>query len=130
MEDVFYFTKSEIRLEDIGAVATATGFFIDHRERPSGLELVVSTSEKLHSTWWSFGSEYSPFDPLPNARIKTYQPVSSFMVTYSLTDTLDVAMLLEQVLMAYGGWIGLDDDMITIFDSSNIYDLTAASLNF
>ena len=135
MEDIFYFTKSQISLEDVNSVAAEQGLSTWFQGEASDRELYISILGEIHSTWCLFGSDYDSFGPLDGAFVQKYQPVSSFMVTFSLSRTLIVVQLLERVLTLYGGWIGLDndwvrsdDDTVMIYDSSTIYDIVKALL--
>ena len=133
MEDLFYFTKSQVSLEDVNSIAVEQGLSTWFRGEASDRELNISILGEIHSTWCLFGSDYDSFGPLDGAFVQRYQPVSSVMVTFSLNRTFIVVQLIERVLALHGGWIGLDDDWVRpdddtvmIYDSSTIYDVVEA----
>jgi len=133
MEDLFYFTKSQVSLEDVNSVAVEQGLSTWFRGEASDRELNISILGEIHSTWCLFGSDYDSLGPLDGAFVQRYQPVSSVMVTFSLNRTFIVVQLIERVLALHGGWIGLDDDWVRpdddtvmIYDSSTIYDVVEA----
>jgi hypothetical protein len=125
MEDIFFFTKSSIKLEDVAKQAEQAGYEYQYLEAHFQDLKVISLKSQ---NFWVF-AEIVPnsgmiFDENPQHRIDTYNPASAFMVSYHVASLPELAMLMKILLTVYEGWVGCDDDFDTIYDLQNIDQLT------
>lgn len=136
MEDLFYFTKAEIVLDDIERAAESAGYRCSYNV-DSGRDLKVyfggyieawarDTPESplvryiREDCWvWSEWSDWASLEPADQLVVAEYSPASSFMISYHVGSLPTLRGFLRRILETYGGWVG-DYDWSRPYDLRNI----------
>lgn len=120
MEDIFYFSKAAIRLEDIAALAEACGYMCKYYTY-SVRYLNVYYEDQGFWQWSELKEsegDFNAYDHPQKEKIAFFQlrsdspqggPVSAFMISYRPTSLSKLLGFLKLILRSYGGWVGCDD---------------------
>lgn len=131
MEDLFYFTKSALTLQDFWRIAEREGHQCKIHEYPNGPALHIYYSDRRFWQCVKTSEEqgdYDSFEPSEYAFVADYQPASSFVISYHTVSVNSLALLLKIVLTEYGGWLGSDENNFEpIYTVDNIDSLHALS---
>ncbi|MDQ2730947.1 MAG: hypothetical protein M3Y56_04755 [Armatimonadota bacterium] len=149
MEDVFYFTKSIVHVEDIAQLAKKQGWpcilmpfprMVDNNIMVNQLDVEVDVPIKRGSAatpyfgnehWFineDIEEEYSFWEPDDIKKIRVYQPVSSLLFTYHVASLPVLGRFLKLVLERYGGWVWGSDNRI--YDASNVENIKFEMIDF
>jgi hypothetical protein len=143
MEDVFYFTREWITLADIERLAREAGYRTETAADPVGNQYVriyngghftrqyrsrsdpsiIETT--LADDFWDV-TEWRDFDSFEDAdleKLTAYQPAAAFGIAHHISSLPLLTTFLEQVLQAFGGWVGRDDDWEVTYDARSIATL-------
>lgn len=111
MEDLFYFSKTCITLDDIRLQAKKAGYrctIFTNSDR----WLNVYYNDHDFWQWSEFHEDKGDFDalePLQQKKIAAFQPLSALVVSHHITSLPDLVVFLQHILKCYGGWVGCDD---------------------
>jgi hypothetical protein len=124
VRDVFYFSKSPVKMSDLASVAHDIGRstkFVEASDEQI-LNICGPSDELLHCIRIDpLGRDYSSFESPQQERIRMLEPQSGFIISFHITSHDTVLGLLKCVLDRYGGWVGSDDNTFeTIYDARNI----------
>lgn len=117
MEDIFYFTRSEVSPEHLAELSHTSEY---------GARLCPWSQEERSSVNVYYGGErFWQFIPLgddagdldtwePEARrvVAAYQPASAYIVVHHADSWPELRSFLLRVLRRYGGWIGSDTESL------------------
>jgi hypothetical protein len=114
MESLFYFNRAAVSLDDIEAVARATGHRTELRRHGPGYRLVVAPTggDRWCSWFWDQLSEdewAQTFEPDDLELISQYQPATLLMIDEHPISWPRLRLLLASILERFGGWIGCDN---------------------
>lgn len=126
MEDLFYFTKANVGLDDIAQIATAAGCQVEQHDTPSPMLRIYDTPRVVWE--WSVlnadDGDFDSFETPQQEQLAVYQPVSAFQITFHVQTLPQLKGLLKQALNQYDGWVGCDDGTFeTIFSLDTIGSL-------
>lgn len=123
MIDVFYFTKATVRMSNIASIVSEMGHHSEVIESNNVKQLNVYLPMDQLLNWMPIeplGEDFSSFESPQQERIRAYEPMSGFIVSYHVPFTKDINMVLGKILERFGGWIGLDDNTFErIYDIEN-----------
>ncbi len=160
MEDIFYFSKTSIRLEDIATLAQACGYVCKYYTY-SVCYLNVYYEDQGFWQWSELKAsdgDFDSFDPPQKEKIAQFQlrsegpqvepfttlkgkrreipqggdgPVSAFMISYQVASLPKLLWFLKLILGRYGGWVGCDDGNFKVtLDFENIEKLRCPDDDF
>ena len=127
MEDLYYFTKADVGLDDIKKIAERTGYESREYIRANDQWLNIYYDEKHFWQWSKLYEENGDFEGFetPQQNVLTqFQPTSSFLIEYHVDSKLNLVPFLKFILAYYDGWIGCNDgDFLKIYTEKNIENL-------
>lgn len=126
MNDLFYFTKAQVQLDDIASSAISEKYKVKTRTLGATRFLYIVLNDQEEKNWEVFDIEtdFNSFDIEPRKKIDSYQPLSSFVFTFPSTTLPELTSFLKKIIDKYGGWIGMDDDMLIVYNADNIATIT------
>lgn len=124
LRDVFYFTKSSVKMSDIASIAQEIGRGTEIIQTCDGQNLNVCgpSNELLHCIPIEpLGRDFSTFEIPQQDRISDLQPQAGFIISYHLASSDTLLALLKRILERFGGWVGSDDNTFeTIYDAESV----------
>ncbi|MBI1929611.1 hypothetical protein HYR99_35860 [Candidatus Poribacteria bacterium] len=120
MEDIFYFSKVPIKLEEIAAHAEACGYLCKYYTYSVRY---LNIYYEDHGFWqWSelkeSDGDFDSFDHPQREKMTQFQlrsespqggPASAFLISYRVSSLPKLLWFLKLILGRYGGWIGCDE---------------------
>jgi hypothetical protein len=128
MEDLFYFSRSEVTLEQIQDLAESKGYKHAIFTYPGGrnysggryLSVNLSVAKDFHCEEWF---DLDVLEPGQIDLLERLDPASSWMFSYQPRAMPELKAFLKDLLLTYGGWIAQDDDWETIYDVDHLTDM-------
>jgi hypothetical protein len=122
MEDLFFFTKSDISYKDLEEQAENTKYRTElFDESISDSFLRIYIDDRRFWDWGKLEGDHGvTFDPKAEKKISEFQPSSAFIISYHVDTLPNLASFLKSILRRYGGWVGCDDDLETIYTVDDI----------
>jgi hypothetical protein len=112
MDDLFYFSKSLIHLQDVEQIAVIAGYQCEVKSDANGVWLTVCEQGQTLWQWSELREDVGDFNgfDLPQLdRIREYQPSAAFIVAHHLDSWQRLIDFLKLILSRFDGWIGCDD---------------------
>jgi hypothetical protein len=127
MNDVFYFTKTNISLDYIADIAKQSGFKHEFIGRPT---IYLNIYYQPTNFWQWIGmreeEDFNGFGPHERAIVEVFQPASAFIICYHDDSLRQLSSFLFNILDCYGGLIVSDaDNLEPIYTIDNINELYA-----
>ena len=142
MEDVFYFTKEAVSLDDIACMAKETNYRYEtiqasgvdtgqlriyyggqveswQRSDPSEALEVHMREDYWYWEKWDDWLDTTP-EPEHKAKLLEYSPTSAFIISYRPGSLPILKRFLKLVLRRFGGWVGDAEDWSNPYTLSNI----------
>lgn len=127
MDDLFYFSKSNVRLHDVEQTAVKAGYQCEVKADTNGVWLDVYEQGQTLWRWSELHEDDGDFDGLELTqvdKIHAYQPSAAFAIAHHLDSWTQLIDFLKLILSRYEGWIGCDDYTFEeVFTVENIEDL-------
>jgi hypothetical protein len=122
MENLFYFTKFNVELDDIAKVADQLGYEA-YKVNIAYEDVVVEFNENNYCRWSKL--TFAEFTNEENKRkIREYKPTSGFIILYEDASWEALKQLFSKILELYNGWIGFPDDWKMVYTLENFDSLT------
>jgi hypothetical protein len=106
MDDVFYFSELQVGLADIAILADRRG--MPRVLRSGGLVITLGEGPYDHCHWADFGIDEA--EPKDAEDLRRSGIRSGLCISHHPVAMPALKPLLRDVLAAYGGWVGSDDD--------------------
>jgi hypothetical protein len=112
MDDLFYFSKSNVHLHDVEQTAVKAGYQCEVKADTHGVWLDVYEQDQTLWQWSELredAGDFNGFDLPQLDRIREYQPSAAFIVAHHLDSWQRLIDFLKLILSRFDGWIGCDD---------------------
>ncbi len=127
MEDLYYFTKSNVDLSDIKRIAKNLYYPCTEYTRTHDQWLNIYFRETSFWQWSRLDESEGDFEgfEMPQQHvINRFQPTSAFLIEHHVDSKYELVSFLRLVLEKYGGWVGCNDGNFgTVYTLENIKDL-------
>jgi hypothetical protein len=113
VEDLFYFTRSAVRLQDLAALADGLGHRSEIFPGRAGDLLNVYYRERSFWQWIPIdvgSGDAAAFDDRSREVLAGYGPTSAFIIAHRVMSWPILKVYLKGILAKYGGWVGSDRD--------------------
>jgi hypothetical protein len=126
MEDIFYFTRANVRLEHIKEIAESLGYrcFLTSRAHNTWLNIYYGNTHFWQ--WEELKREDGDFDGFETPQLEVvteYEPHAAFGIGHHIESWQQLSKFLQFVLTKYEGWIGRDDGTFEVrYNAYNVAD--------
>ena len=124
MEDLIYQSEAAFDLGAVEDIARSCGYQSQHKEVAGVAFLDIAVTPLPYPKMWQWvKASKDTFSILAGEnpeRMVQHTSGTTYVIYFTPSTLPELASFLKRLLLVHGGWVGVEDDMVVVYDVTNI----------